>query len=64
MALTPEEKEKVFKWLDGMDAVEKQKTLGSQQSFEKWLRTAAYSIYVKVKNYLSQLWVAVNSWFG
>lgn len=56
MALTEADKRKVEKIFEQLDYLQQQKVLSSQQAFDSWLYNAAYSIYCKVQDCLSNIW--------
>jgi len=56
MALTEEDKRRVEKLFEQLDEYEQRKILSSKQSFENWLYNTSYSIYCKVKNFLTEFW--------
>jgi hypothetical protein len=64
MALTEAEKQKVGKMLDELDRSKLDMVLASLDAFGKWLSSAAYSIYCKVKDALSSLWRSICDFFS
>lgn len=56
MALTEADKRRIEEMFDQLDYDEQQRVVSSQQSFENWLRNTSYSIYCKVRDWLSNLW--------
>lgn len=64
MALSAEEKKRVMNILDELDRNQLDKILASLDSFGKWLSTAAYSIYYKVKDALNSLWRSICDLFS
>jgi len=56
MALTEEEIKKIDRMLDELSKSQRDRVLSSQQSFDNWLYTSAYSIYCKARDWLSDLW--------
>lgn len=61
--MTKEEKERVIDMLDQLDRSQIDKIMASVEAFGKWLSSAAYSIYCKVKDALNSLWRSVCSFF-
>jgi hypothetical protein len=56
MALTEAEIQQVNAMLDKLSQSQKDRVLSSQESFNNWLYNTAYSIYCKVRDWLSDLW--------
>lgn len=64
MALTPAERQKIMGMLDQLERSQLDTTLASLEAFGKWLSSAAYSIYCKVKDALSSLWRSICDLFN
>lgn len=64
MGLSAAEKQRVMNMLDELDRSQLDKILASLDAFGKWLSSAAYSIYCKVKDALSSLWRSICDFFS
>ncbi len=57
--MTASERERVERLLDNLDRADQQRVLSSVSSFAGWLSNVAYSIYVKVKDAIYEVWESV-----
>ncbi|TRU31662.1 MAG: hypothetical protein EWV80_00285 [Microcystis aeruginosa Ma_QC_B_20070730_S2] len=64
MALTPEEKRRIIKFLDEADRSFVEIILASLEAFRKWLSDEFNKIYLKVKDGLQNLWQSVRNVFS
>ena len=63
MAMTPEERQRVIDLLDQMDVQKRERTLSTNDSFERWLKNTFNEIYNKIKDFLQSLWDSIRSFF-
>lgn len=64
MALSPAEKKRVMDILDELEEEEVKRTLSSTEAFGNWLKNTLFSIYLKVKDALGNLWKAISEIFS
>lgn len=63
MVMTPEERQRVIDLLDQMDVQKRERTLSTNDSFERWLKNTFNEIYNKIKDFLQSLWDSIRSFF-
>jgi hypothetical protein len=64
MALTAEEKQKVWDMLTEMDEEKAKKVIASESAFTLWLKTNLYPIFVKIKDALQSMWQSIRNFFS
>jgi hypothetical protein len=64
MALTDREKQAVIDYLDNLDDAVIAIILASLEAFAEWLSKTLYSIYLKIKDGLRNLWQSIRNFFA
>jgi len=64
MPLSPTDKQRILDMLDQLERGQLEQTLSSTESFGSWLKSTLYSVYVKVKDALSNLWKTISQFFS
>lgn len=59
MKLTEDEKRRVIDELEDVEPARRNTLLANLQNFSSWLMNACYDIFIKVKNFIVDIW----DWF-
>lgn len=59
MKLTEDEKQRVIDELEEIEPARRNTLLSNLQNFTSWLMNACYDIFIKVKNFIADIW----EWF-
>lgn len=59
MKLTDEEKQRVIDELEDIEPARRNTLLSNLQNFTSWLMNACYDIFIRVKNFIVDIW----EWF-
>ena len=59
MKLTDDEKQRVIDELEEIEPARRNTLLSNLQNFTSWLMNACYDIFIKVKNFIVDVW----NWF-
>lgn len=59
--MTEEQRRKIHKFCDELDAAEAASNLGSYDNMVSWLRRDHYTFYLEVKNILREVWEEIKS---
>ena len=59
MKLTDDEKQRVIDELEDIEPARRNTLLSNLQNFTSWLMNACYDIFIRVKNFIADVW----DWF-
>ncbi len=59
MKLTDDEKQRVIEELEEIEPARRNTLLSNLQNFTSWLMNACYDIFIRVKNFIADVW----NWF-
>lgn len=59
MKLTDDEKQRVIEELEEIEPARRNTLLSNLQNFTSWLMNACYDIFIRVKNFIADVW----DWF-
>lgn len=59
MKLTEDEKQRVINELEEIEPARRNTLLSNLQNFTSWLKNACYDIFIRIKNFIVDVW----DWF-
>ena len=63
MKLTEEEKNKIFNGMEDIEPAKRSILISNIHKFTEWLMNTCYSIYLRIKSFLSEVWEQIKKVF-